>query len=194
MDILCHDDIVSTRYSKMEHKSKKATYHKEYYQKNKDRILEQHKEYYNRPEVKKHKKEWHKKYYVTYYAKNKEWLNKEKREWRRENRKEFNRRMCERRKEIKIEVMTYYSEGDLKCVGFGGECNENRINRLSIDHINGDGAARRRSGIEPGSGKELYGWLKKNNYPTGYQTLCMNCQRDKQITNKEHGKSNFMKE
>ena len=42
--------------------------------------------------------------------------------------------------------------------------------RLGIDHIN-DRPDRKRQG----SGYNLYQWLKKNNYPPGYQILCNTC-------------------
>ena len=67
--------------------------------------------------------------------------------------------------------------------GFGGcvECGEKRTACLSIDHILGNGAEHRKTehGIKHFG---FYKWLIKNNFPEGYQTLCMNCQwvkRDK---------------
>lgn len=72
--------------------------------------------------------------------------------------------------QLRLEVLTYYGGGTLACV----ECGENRLPCLSIDHINGGGHKHRRSlGI---SGWMFYRWLRKQNYPLGYQTLCMNCQ------------------
>jgi hypothetical protein len=61
---------------------------------------------------------------------------------------------------------------------------------LSIDHINGNGAEHRRelkrtTGGSTG-GHDFYRWLKNNNFPDGYQVLCMNCQFIKKIENKEH--------
>lgn len=50
-------------------------------------------------------------------------------------------------------------------------CGETLIQGLSIDHIAGDGAKHRREM----SSKMLYGWLKANGYPPGYQVLCMTC-------------------
>jgi hypothetical protein len=44
---------------------------------------------------------------------------------------------------------------------------------LTIDHENGDGAAHRRQ-IGQGS-IVLYRWLRRNNYPPGFRTLCWNC-------------------
>lgn len=41
---------------------------------------------------------------------------------------------------------------------------------LNVDHINNDGYLHRRH-----SGFNVYGWVKKNNYPPGFQILCRNC-------------------
>ena len=70
----------------------------------------------------------------------------------------------QRRKE---RVLTHYGNGRLACV----RCGFSDIRALSIDHINGKGTYHR---IQLG-GSNFYGWLIKNNYPEGYQTLCMNC-------------------
>ena len=69
-------------------------------------------------------------------------------------------------KELKRELLTHYGDGKPACV----ICGESRSDCLSIDHINNDGYKDKRTGAA------LYHWLKKNNYPEGYQTLCMNCQ------------------
>jgi hypothetical protein len=64
--------------------------------------------------------------------------------------------------------------------GYGGKCvccGETRKEYLSIDHINGDGNKHRK---EMGfSGHQFYRWLKKNNYPKGFQVLCFNCNMGK---------------
>lgn len=76
----------------------------------------------------------------------------------------------EQRKRIKVEILTYYSNGELACV----QCGESRLAALSIDHLNNNGAEeKRRLG---GAGLTTYYWLRRNNFPEGYQTLCMNCQ------------------
>ncbi len=51
-------------------------------------------------------------------------------------------------------------------------CNESIKEFLTIDHINNDGANHR---MISGSGYNLYRWLRKNNYPAGFQTLCYGC-------------------
>ncbi len=88
-----------------------------------------------------------------------------------------NRHFAERRKRL---VLTHYGNGKLACV----KCGESRLACLSIDHINAIGAKGRRGII---GGTNFYAWLIKNNYPLGYQTLCMNCQWVKRYENSEHG-------
>ena len=49
--------------------------------------------------------------------------------------------------------------------------------RLSIDHVNGDGGAHR---AEIGtSSASLYQWLIANGFPSGFQTLCLPCNQSK---------------
>lgn len=45
---------------------------------------------------------------------------------------------------------------------------------LQLDHIDNNGGAQRRTPGQ-GSGTQLYAWLKRHNYPPGYQVLCANC-------------------
>lgn len=68
-------------------------------------------------------------------------------------------------------------------VAYGGqcaECNEDRIERLTIDHKNNDGAQQRRD-LKCYTGVRMYRWLIKNNYPQhlGLQVLCYNCNCSK---------------
>lgn len=50
---------------------------------------------------------------------------------------------------------------------------------LAIDHINGGGAEHRRSLAKKASAQTMYTWLRKNNYPEGFQILCHNCNAAK---------------
>lgn len=50
---------------------------------------------------------------------------------------------------------------------------------MSIDHVNGDGSKHKKNGQRL-KGVALYRWLKDNNYPTGFQVLCHNCNGAKQ--------------
>lgn len=65
---------------------------------------------------------------------------------------------------------------------YGGKCaccGESNPIFLSIDHINNDGADHRRE--IGGGGPIIYRWLKKHNWPLGFQVLCYNCQWGKRI-------------
>lgn len=91
------------------------------------------------------------------------------------------------RRRLKIEVLTYYGNGRCACV----RCGFNDVRALSIDHITGGGNHHRRK-IEIKAGSDMYVWLKKNNYPDGFQTLCMNCQFIKK--DESHEYHNYLKE
>jgi hypothetical protein len=73
------------------------------------------------------------------------------------------------RQKLKHDVLVYYSGGLPTC----SCCGEKHEEFLSIDHINGDGADHRR--MIGGRGKNTYRWLVNNNFPPGFQVLCMNC-------------------
>ena len=74
---------------------------------------------------------------------------------------------------------------------YGGEicacCGEKESKFLTIDHINNDGAAKRKQIYPQGKGNtagyHTYQWLVKNNFPAGYQVLCMNCNYGKRMNN-----------
>lgn len=86
------------------------------------------------------------------------------------------------RLEIKREALTYYGHNKCACVN----CGYNDIRALSIDHVNGNGNRHRKMiNVEGG---EIYTWLKKNDYPLGFQTLCMNCQFIKKQENAVHSR------
>jgi hypothetical protein len=82
------------------------------------------------------------------------------------------------RQEVKAEVFKHYSQGQVVCA----MCGESRSACLSIDHINGGGTQHLR---KVGSGSAFYWWLRKHNYPEGFQVLCMNCQYVKRVMNNE---------
>lgn len=78
---------------------------------------------------------------------------------------------------IKRETMEAYGG---KCIC----CGESEITFLTIDHIDGAGAAERRE-FDIGAGHAFYYWLKKKGYPKdNYQVLCFNCNCAKHILGK----------
>ncbi len=90
-------------------------------------------------------------------------------------------RQRDKNKLLKVEVLTHYGDDSLACVW----CGEDRVACLSIDHIEGRGNRQRKGSLR--SSSSFYSWLKKQGYPSGYQTLCMNCQFVKRFENKEEG-------
>ncbi len=97
-----------------------------------------------------------------------------------------------RRQILREEVLTHYGGGECACI----RCGEARLACLSIDHINGrnDGGNDKTLKME---GKKVmcaidfYRKLKREGYPNGYQTLCMNCQWVKRDTNREYMKLEY---
>jgi len=77
--------------------------------------------------------------------------------------------------ERKHRVIEHYSKGTMKC-----QCGFGDIRALSIDHINGGGRGHLKS-IKG----NFYSWLINNNFPDGFQVLCMNCQWIKRAENNE---------
>lgn len=85
---------------------------------------------------------------------------------RLKNRDKMNGQAKEYDLKIKLEVFGHYGSA-CAC------CNETATEFLCIDHVDGDGADHRRNVVN--SGPDLYHWLKRNNYPSGFRVLCMNC-------------------
>lgn len=77
-----------------------------------------------------------------------------------------------RRKADKLAVFTFYGRA---C----SICSESDLDVLTIDHPGGDGAGHRKelcpSNHRSGGSSKTYRWLVKNNFPSGFRTLCFNC-------------------
>jgi hypothetical protein len=54
-------------------------------------------------------------------------------------------------------------------------CGESIDLFLTIDHINDDGAEHRKRDLSGVGGNVLYRWLVRKGFPTGFRTLCYNC-------------------
>ena len=123
-------------------------------------------------------------YMRNYNAKNRNKILSQKRAYHHENRKnpEWVNKERKRGREywhaLRKEAIQAY--GGMKC----SCCGETEEKFLTIDHINNDGALHRRTiGGKDGNGKGMgartWKWLKDNNYPKGFQILCMNCNHGK---------------
>lgn len=53
------------------------------------------------------------------------------------------------------------------------------VQRLCVDHVNGDGQEHRERLGGSGRGMVLYRWLIKNDFPGGFQVLCLPCNTSK---------------
>lgn len=82
---------------------------------------------------------------------------------------------------MRIKEAVFAAYGGYKCAC----CGETEKLILTIDHVNNDGAAHRRSitGKRNSAGYHTYKWLVKNGFPKGYQVLCMNCNHGKRMNN-----------
>lgn len=103
-----------------------------------------------------------------YYQDNlcKECRKKDNREYRKNNKEIYRLAEIRKRRKIKSKVMKAYG-GKCEC------CGEDKIEFLTIDHINKDGSKHRRE--INGLGDRLYWWLQRNKFPEGFRVLCFNC-------------------
>ena len=124
---------------------------KEYQKKNRDKI-----------KVRKHE----------YYLGNRDKIIQKSCNWAKENRIEHNVRGKKAKEKLKLETFTEYCDDGVRCKS----CGKSDIEILTVDHIDGNGAEHRREiGLAGMGGYNFYRWLKKNNYPDGFQILCFNC-------------------
>lgn len=70
------------------------------------------------------------------------------------------------RMDKRISILQIYSQGTMNCA----ICDEDNIDCLAIDHINGGGKQHR---IKINT--LIENWLERNNYPGGFRILCHNC-------------------
>lgn len=74
----------------------------------------------------------------------------------------------------RYEALCHYSKSDPpRCTCCGVQC----LAFLTFEHTNGGGAQHRK---ETGGGGFL-SWLRKNNYPPGFEVLCYNCNMGRRI-------------
>ena len=148
-------------------------YNKEYRLKHKDQLNEYSRQYLNshRDENKDRCRKWYLNNKQSAAQKNKLYrvLNKDKiKQYLNENSSRilfFQRQRNHKKKKM---VMFHYSNGNMCCANCGDDIYE----KLTIDHIDGGGIKHRKI---TGLGSGLYRWLVKNNYPEGFQVLCIEC-------------------
>lgn len=102
-------------------------------------------------------------------SKCKDCSNKDCKTWYEANKSEVNQKIRKNgfkyRAHMKSTIIQVYSNGTNTCAC----CGESNMEFLTIDHINGNGRAHRKSV------GNVYQWLCRNNFPAGFRVLCMNC-------------------
>ena len=119
-----------------------------------------------------------KEYYNTYRAIHKTSLERYHALWRAQHPEAVSNYARQNRVSLKLDVIAHYGRGGFPMCQWMN-CREDDIDVLTIDHIDDDGAVRRKSGEK--TGHNFYRWLRAQGYPEGFQTLCANHQMKKEL-------------
>lgn len=95
------------------------------------------------------------------------------RRYRQAHRDRMAIRQAAYRKKVRAKVLGYYGQ-TCACCG--------SAERLTIDHVNGDGKQHREQLFGPvrtASSVQIYAWLIREGFPDGFQTLCLQCNNSK---------------
>ncbi len=131
-------------------------------------------------------------WYLTHPARHREttrrWRERNRLRWselnlrnqrqaRAKNPEKYRRFTRDNNRKMKREVFAHYGDGQARCV----RCGFADLDALCLDHVNNDGAAQRRASTDKvKGGLTLYRRLRQSGYPTGFQTLCGNCNMIKE--------------
>jgi hypothetical protein len=114
-----------------------------------------------------------KKYQERYCKENKDEINRKHRIYNHEHRKQRGQQYREWREQRHLLVVYVYSDGYVKCK----LCNEDDLDVLTIDHINGGGTKH----LKKIPNADLYAWLINESFPDGFRVLCWNCQHREKL-------------
>lgn len=170
--------LANKRHWNKNNRAKNLAWQRDWRQRNSDKVHAQHKRenplYYQRHKEKELQRtqKWNKENVERRQELHKDWREKNrvydkeyKGEYYRRNQKEIRRKHIERNTEARIAALETYGGPICKC------CGETEMGFLTIDHTNNNGATHRKK-----IGRvNIYLWLKNNNYPSGFQVLCMQC-------------------
>lgn len=113
----------------------------------------------------------------AYYKRNKERIKAQNKAYQQQHPERvaiWNEHTRERFEFVKMKVFAHYSGGIPKCL----YCNIIDMDVLCLDHIENNGKEDRRI---RGTGHRLFAKLIKEKFPSGYQVLCFNCNRKKEL-------------
>ena len=105
----------------------------------------------------------------SWHMANRSHHNEARRLWREANLQQDTERQERRNEALRTAVFGHYGR-ECACCGSTAA--------LTIDHINGDGAAHRLA-LSRGGGVPFYFWLIESGFPEGFQTLCVSCNSSK---------------
>ena len=123
---------------------------------------------------------------ARYRKKNKDKLNKEKREFYHKNKQGIQAQQSEYRKKNKERIYAYNAKWqreqrakfrEAAVTGYGHKCICCGVSEtvfLEIHHPEGNGKVDRK---EKGGSLYFYRWLVENNFPQGYELVCANCHK-----------------
>jgi len=106
-------------------------------------------------------------YKKGHYFGTKEYQSQKSKEWYANNAEKAKLRSIERHRALRQQALEAYSDGDPQCRC----CGEREVKFLAIDHINGGGKRH----LQEIKASNVYYWVRRNNYPAGFQVLCHNC-------------------
>jgi hypothetical protein len=118
------------------------------------------------------------KYTNNYYVKNKNILYGRTRMWQLKHPEQTRKSKQFQHMKNKIIILQIYSNGNMVCKN----CGFDDIDALTIDHINNNGNKHRKEIRSKNANKDFYDWLIRNDFPEGFQVLCMNCNFIKRQT------------
>ena len=113
------------------------------------------------------------------YTENPKLFREKANAYHHKNKERIAKRIKENRGKVKLETIGIYSANRNEC----NCCKEKEIGFLTIDHIQNNGAEERKR-LKINGGFEFYQYLKRKNYPKGYQVLCYNCNHAKYLYGK----------
>jgi len=124
-------------------------------------------------------REWRK----NHYQKIRETQIAKATEWNKNNSAKKAEKAATWYRKMRHEVIMAYGGYKCNCPG----CDETEPLFLVIDHVNNDGHKYRKTknGYKVGehTGGKLLSWIKKHNFPEGFQVLCASCNQGKALNN-----------
>ena len=91
-------------------------------------------------------------------------------QWRKDHPERWREIVNNSNAKVKVRVLSHYSDGVPACACY----KKTSLVFLTLDHIDGDGAAKRRTAGSRG-GVSYYRHLIRQGFPDGYRVLCWNC-------------------